>query len=113
MECVPRPVRAAFVSTELLVSPRTLRCSPSLEPMSHKPDSAAGSQSPLTSDHGAVTEFLKGRGYTPHEISKVLARLEKYDSQTEHDAVFDSIGRGSFTLDEIIRQALEDESAKA
>jgi hypothetical protein len=75
--------------------------------MSHSPDSA-GSPSPSATDQRAVTEFLKGRGYSPHEISKILAKLEKYDSQTEHDAVFDSIGRGSFTLDEIIRQALEE-----
>lgn len=80
--------------------------------MSHSPDPAA-SPSSSASDQRAVTEFLKGRGYSPHEISKILAKLEKYDNQTEHDAVFDSIGRGSFTLDEVIRQALADESPEA
>ncbi len=57
----------------------------------------------------AVVEFLKGRGYTPAEIEKILAKLAAYDAKTVNDAVFDSIGRGTFTLDEIIRQALEEE----
>jgi hypothetical protein len=56
----------------------------------------------------AVVEFLQGRGYTPAEIDKILAKLDAYDEKTINDAVFDSIGRGTFTLDEIIRQALEE-----
>ncbi len=54
----------------------------------------------------AVVEFLTNRGYSPTEIEKIVARLASYDEKTVNNAVFDSIGRGTFTLDEIIRQAL-------
>lgn len=54
----------------------------------------------------AIVEFLKGRGYTPAEIEKIVAKMASYDEKTVSDAVFDSLGRGTFTLDEIIRQAL-------
>jgi hypothetical protein len=54
----------------------------------------------------AIVEFLTNRGYSPVEIEKILAKLASYDEKTVNDAVFDSIGHGSFTLDEIIRQAL-------
>jgi hypothetical protein len=64
---------------------------------------------PESEPNPAVVEFLKGRGYTSAEIDKILAKLAAYDAKTVNDAVFDSIGRGTFTLDEIIRQALEEE----
>jgi hypothetical protein len=54
----------------------------------------------------AIVEFLTNRGYLPVEIDKILAKLVNYDEKTVNDAVFDSIGHGTFTLDEIIRQAL-------
>ena len=54
----------------------------------------------------AIVEFLTKRGYSQTEIEKIVARLASYDEKTVNDAVFDSIGRGTFTLDEIIRQAL-------
>jgi hypothetical protein len=54
----------------------------------------------------AIVEFLTNRGYTPAEIEKIVAKMASYDQRTVNSAVFDSIGRGTFTLDEIIRQAL-------
>lgn len=53
-----------------------------------------------------IVEFLTNRGYSQVEIDKILAKLANYDEKTVNDAVFDSIGQGTFTLDEIIRQAL-------
>lgn len=58
--------------------------------------------------NSAVVEFLQGRGYTPAEIDKILVKLAAYDAKTVSDAIYDSIGRGTFTLDEVIRQALEE-----
>lgn len=57
----------------------------------------------------AVLEFLQERGYTEAEIAKILEHLAQHDQETVTDAVFDSIGRGSMTLDDIIRQALAKE----
>jgi hypothetical protein len=54
----------------------------------------------------AIVEFLTNRGYSQADIEKILAKLASYDEKTVNDAVFDSIGHGTFTLDEIIRQAL-------
>jgi hypothetical protein len=54
----------------------------------------------------AVVEWLKQRGYRDDEIAKIMARLADHDDKTVHESVFDSIGRGSMTLDDIIRQAL-------
>ncbi len=56
----------------------------------------------------AIVEFLTNRGYSATEIEKIRAKLASYDEKTVNNAVFDSIGRGTFTLDEIIRQALEE-----
>jgi hypothetical protein len=61
---------------------------------------------PEPTNNRAIVEFLTKRGYSPTEIEKIVARLASYDEKTVNDAVFDSIGRGTFTLDEIIRQAL-------
>jgi hypothetical protein len=58
----------------------------------------------------AIVEFLTNRGYSQADIEKILAKLASYDEQTVNDAVFDSIGHGTFTLDEIIRQALTEET---
>lgn len=53
-----------------------------------------------------VTQWLQERGYSPHEISLILTRLAEYEAKTQSDAVFDSIGNDSQTLDAIIREAL-------
>jgi hypothetical protein len=55
-----------------------------------------------------VTQWLQERGYSPPEISLILTRLAEYESKTQSDAVFDSIGNDSHTLDAIIRDALGD-----
>jgi hypothetical protein len=57
----------------------------------------------------AVLEFLQQRGYTEIEIAKILDYLARHDQETVTDVVFDSIGRGSTTLDDMIRQALAKE----
>jgi hypothetical protein len=54
----------------------------------------------------AIREWLQQRGYQPDEVAKIMARLADHDDKTIHDAVFDSIGRGTMSLDDIIREAL-------
>jgi hypothetical protein len=63
----------------------------------------------MTSTNQALTDWLQGRGYTEEEIEKILARLADYDHKTLSDALFDSVGNDSQTLDEIIRGVLRDE----
>jgi hypothetical protein len=54
----------------------------------------------------AIVEWLQQRGYQPDEVAKIMAKLADHDDKTIHEAVFDSIGRGTMSLDDIIRDAL-------
>jgi hypothetical protein len=54
----------------------------------------------------AIREWLQQRGYQPDEVAKIMAKLAAHDDKTIHEAVFDSIGRGTMSLDDIIREAL-------
>jgi hypothetical protein len=57
-------------------------------------------------NRGALLQWLQGRGYSDDEIAKILQHMADYDDKTATDSVFDSIGRGSQTIDDIIRAAL-------
>lgn len=61
------------------------------------------------SDDKVLTEFLQQRGHSPDEIEKIVKRLADHDASEMRQSVFDSIAGGSFNLDDIIKQALEDE----
>jgi hypothetical protein len=61
---------------------------------------------PQSNAKSAIAEWLQQRGYQQDEIAKIMARLADHDDKTVHESVFDSIGRGSMTLDDIIREAL-------
>jgi len=54
----------------------------------------------------AILQWLEQRGYQADEIAKIMARLAAHDDKTIHEAVFDSIGRGTMSIDDIIREAL-------
>jgi hypothetical protein len=54
-----------------------------------------------------IIDYLKGRGYSPEDVQKILARLASYDHKTLSDAVFDSIGNNAQTLDQIIQGVLK------
>jgi hypothetical protein len=54
----------------------------------------------------SIAQWLKDKGYTESQVQKILAKLSEHDHQTMSDAVFDSIGGGSQTLDQFIRDAL-------
>lgn len=56
--------------------------------------------------NAALSDYLKSRGYSPEEIQKILGKLAGYDRKTLSDAVFDSIGTNSKTLDQIIQDVL-------
>lgn len=56
----------------------------------------------------ALIEFLEQRGYTPAEVEKILLKLAVRDQTTTSDAVFDSLGEGSFSIDDLIDEALRE-----
>ena len=53
-----------------------------------------------------LIQFLTDRGYTESEIQRILAHMAAYDQRTQSDAVFDSIGGDSLSIDDIIKEAL-------
>jgi hypothetical protein len=59
-----------------------------------------------TDTSAMIAEWLKGRGYSEEEVQKILAKLADHDHATLSDAVFDSIGGGGKTLDQIIDEVL-------
>ena len=61
---------------------------------------------PQPDTKAAIIEWLQQRGYRDEEVAKIMAKLAAHDDKTNHAAVFDSIGRGTMTLDDIIREAL-------
>jgi hypothetical protein len=55
-----------------------------------------------------LTEYLRGLGQTDAEIEKILARVRKYEVETQHDSIMDSIGNGTFDLAAVIKEALSE-----
>lgn len=58
-------------------------------------------------EEASLTDFLRLRGHNDDDIQKILAKLAERDSLTARESVFDSIEAGTFNLDAIIREALE------
>ena len=58
--------------------------------------------------NSAIAQWLKERGYSDADVQKILAKLAERDHQTLSDAVFDSIGGGGQSLDDLIREVLEE-----
>lgn len=63
---------------------------------------------PEPEPNAALVEFLTQRGYSQTEVDKILVRLAVHDQKMTSDSIFDSIGQGSLSLDDIIREALEE-----
>lgn len=57
-------------------------------------------------DYVELTEYLRGLGQTDAEIEKILARVRRYEVETQQDSIMDSIGNGTFDLTALIKEAL-------
>ena len=55
-----------------------------------------------------LADYLQSRGYSPEDVQKILTKLADKEHKTLSDAVFDSIGNNSQSLDQIIRGVLQD-----
>jgi hypothetical protein len=63
---------------------------------------------PAPDTRASIADWLRKQGYAEEEIQKILAKLADYDHQTLTDAVYDSIGEGGQTLDQIIQGVLKE-----
>jgi hypothetical protein len=57
-------------------------------------------------EYKELTEYLRSEGHTQAEIDKILVRVRRYEFETLHDSVMDSIGGGTFDLAALIKEAL-------
>ncbi len=53
-----------------------------------------------------LIEWLTGRGHSPEEVAKILAKVAEYDARTISESVFDSIDKGDFNIAALIEEAL-------
>lgn len=53
-----------------------------------------------------IQNWLSQQGYSGDEIALVLKKVADYDNRELHDAWFDSLGGGEFSIHKIIREAL-------
>lgn len=60
------------------------------------------------SANDSLSEHLSEQGLDSLEIQAVLRKLDEYDKKIIHESVFDSIERGSFSLEAIIAEAMKD-----
>ncbi len=56
-----------------------------------------------------LAQWLKGKGYSDAEIKMINEKLAKHDHETLSDAVFDSIGGDSGSLEDMIAGLMNDE----
>ena len=60
-------------------------------------------------DHYAeLTKFFAERGHSPEEVRKIMGKVRLYDKEMVHDSIMDSIAEGRFSIDEFVREALEE-----
>jgi hypothetical protein len=57
-------------------------------------------------EYQELIAYLRSEGHTDGEIEKILVRVRKYEFETLHDSVMDSIGGGTFDLAALIKEAL-------
>jgi transposase len=56
-----------------------------------------------------LAEFLQQRGHSEDEVAKIAKRLAEHDAESMRESIFDSIAGGTFSIDDIIKQALKGE----
>jgi len=57
-------------------------------------------------EYDELIHYLRGEGYSDTQIDSILVHVRKYEFETQHDSVMDSIGNGTFDLAAIIKEAL-------
>lgn len=63
----------------------------------------------MTNERPELQQWLAGKGYPPAAITKILERLDQYDSRVNRESVFDAMERGELDMDALIKEALADE----
>lgn len=59
-------------------------------------------------DYIQLADFLRERGHTEQETTKIIQRVKQYEEETQLDSVMDSIGAGRLDLVSLINEALKE-----
>ena len=54
-----------------------------------------------------IQDWLSQHGYSAEQITKILAKLDEFDSKINRESVFDAIETGELDMDALIRDALQ------
>lgn len=65
-------------------------------------------EQPAEDHYAELTRFFEERGHSPEEVRKIMGKVRQYDRITTHDSIMDSIAAGGFSIDQFVREALED-----
>jgi hypothetical protein len=57
-------------------------------------------------EYEELKEYLRGEGQSEFQIEKIIDRVRKYEVETQHDSIMDSIGNGTLDLAALIKEAL-------
>jgi hypothetical protein len=62
----------------------------------------------MSHERPEIQEWLAERGYPPAAITKILQRLDQFDSRVNRESVFDAMETGELDMDALIKDALKD-----
>ena len=57
-----------------------------------------------------LIDWLRSQGHDDGQIGRILAKVADYDNQTTHESIFDSIDSGDFNIQNLIDEALGEQS---
>ncbi len=57
-------------------------------------------------DYVQLGDFLRERGHTESEISRIIAKVKEYEEHTQLNSVMDSVASGHLGLNSLISEAL-------
>jgi len=57
-------------------------------------------------DYVQLADFLRERGHTESEISRIVVKVKEYEEHTQLNSVMDSVASGHLDLNSLINEAL-------
>lgn len=57
-------------------------------------------------DYVQLADFLRERGHTESEITRIVAKVKEYEEHTQLNSVMDSVASGHLDLNTLISEAL-------
>jgi|GEM_PF-1210592 hypothetical protein len=57
-------------------------------------------------DYVQLADFLRERGHTESEITRIVTKVKEYEEHTQLNSVMDSVASGHLDLNSLINEAL-------